>query len=229
MFLDLSLIFVLADICSDHYFINGYFNPTSRPSFGLPWAYHYADRPDQSALRIRQVVYGHLNADSNKVSRLNHNSIFNFHLTGRTPQIVASDPTGAMAALSVFHILGLYPVPVSWQLLISSPLISSYSITNEVFGTVTQVTVKGFDNATLTAAPPSGSRVYVKSITVNGQPTISVCWISFQDLVGGGNIVIEVDSDAAGAAVRGCGGHSEDAKFVRRGNKRGTQSLPDSP
>lgn len=54
-------------------------------------------------------------------------------------------------------------------------------------------------------SPPPGSRVFVKSITINGKESESLCWISFDDVVGGGTIVIEVDGDAAAAAARGCG------------------------
>lgn len=35
----------------------GYFTAGNEPSFQMPWMYHYANRPDVSALRVRQVVY----------------------------------------------------------------------------------------------------------------------------------------------------------------------------
>lgn len=110
-----------------------------------------------------------------------------------------------MAALLTFHILGLYPVPASKQLLIGSPLLSSYTLVNDLFNTRTKFSVRNFDNTTLNAAPAAGSRVYVKNITINGRPSESLCWISFDDVVGGGEVVIEVDSDAAAAASAGCG------------------------
>lgn len=110
-----------------------------------------------------------------------------------------------MAALLTFHILGLYPVPASKQLLIGSPLLSSFTLSNNLLNTKTKFTVKNFDNTTLTATPASGSRVYVKSITINGKTSDSLCWIDFRDVVGGGEIVIEVDADADAAASAGCG------------------------
>lgn len=41
----------------DHYFNTGYFLAGNEPGFAMPLAYHYANRPDLSALRMRNVVY----------------------------------------------------------------------------------------------------------------------------------------------------------------------------
>lgn len=46
---------------SNHYFDKGYFQAGNEPSFEIPWVYHYANRPDLSALRIRQIVYKNFN------------------------------------------------------------------------------------------------------------------------------------------------------------------------
>ena len=119
-----------------------------------------------------------------------------------------------MAALLAFHLLGLYPIPSSKQLLIGSPLVSSFTLHNDFFGTSTKFVVSGFDYSSLTASPPSGSRLYVKNITINGREQDSLCWISFDDVVGGGEIIITVDGDAQAAQARGC----EDS----------ARSLPDS-
>ena len=120
-------------------------------------------------------------------------------------QIPGNDDSGAMAALLVFHILGMYPVPASKQLLLGSPLVSSFTINNDFLRTSTKFTVNGFDTTSVTAAPPSGSRLYVTSVSVNGRTLDTVCCISFDDVVGGGQIVIKVDGDADAAAARGCG------------------------
>lgn len=111
-----------------------------------------------------------------------------------------------MAALLVFHILGLYPVPASTQLLLNSPLLSAFTIHNDALGTTTSFTVAGFDKTALAASVPPGARVYVRGVSVNGVPRASVCWLAFDDVVGGGEVVITVDADAAAAAARGCGG-----------------------
>ncbi|KAF8066727.1 glycosyl hydrolase family 92-domain-containing protein [Lyophyllum atratum] len=168
----------------NNYFAKGYFQAGNEPSFELPWIYHYANRPDLSALRVREIVFKNFNTG-----------------IGGLP---GNDDSGAMASLLAFHIIGLYPVPASTQLLIGSPFLSSFTINNNAFGTQTKFTVKGFDATTLVAAPPKGSRLFVKSVKVNGKAG-SLCWIDFKDVVGGGEVVIEVDGDAAAAAERGCG------------------------
>ncbi|KAL4260361.1 Peptide-N(4)-(N-acetyl-beta-glucosaminyl)asparagine amidase [Pleurotus pulmonarius] len=169
----------------NHYFDKGYFQAGNEPSFEIPWVYHYANRPDLSALRIRQIVFKN----------------FNTGIGG----IPGNDDSGAMAALLAFHLLGLYPVPSSKQLLIGSPFLSSFTLSNNVFNTKTHFIVRNFDKTTLTGAPPANSRVFVKSVTINGKASESVCWINFDDVVGGGEIEIEVDSDANAAAAAGCG------------------------
>ena len=110
-----------------------------------------------------------------------------------------------MAALLTFHILGLYPVPASKQLLLGSPLVSSFTIHNDFFETTTKFTVSGFDPNSISASPEQGSSLYVKDVRINGVTHNSLCWISFDDVIGGGEIVISVDSDAEAAQLRGCG------------------------
>ncbi|KAG6890340.1 hypothetical protein C0992_002323 [Termitomyces sp. T32_za158] len=169
---------------TDHYFTQGYYQAGNEPSFEIPWVYHYVNRPDLSALRVRKVVFDN----------------FNTGIRG----IPGNDDSGAMASLLVFHLLGLYPVPASTQLLIGSPFLSSFTIHNDLFGTSTNFTVLGFDPASLASAPPTGSKLFVKSVNVNGKPG-SLCWIDFFDVVGGGEVVIELDGDPTLAAQRGCG------------------------
>ncbi|EKM58949.1 glycoside hydrolase family 92 protein [Phanerochaete carnosa HHB-10118-sp] len=171
----------------EHYFTKGYFLAGNEPSFEMPLAYHYANRPDLSALRMREVVFEN----------------FNTGIGG----IPGNDDSGAMAALLSFHILGLYPVPSSKQLLLNSPLVSAFKLRNDFFGTTTTFTVSGFDPASVAPTPPETARVYVTNVTVNGVPQKSICWLSFDDVVGGGEIVITVDSDADAASARGCGGN----------------------
>ncbi|THH03301.1 hypothetical protein EW145_g6364 [Phellinidium pouzarii] len=170
---------------TSHYFTRGYFLAGNEPSFAMPLAYHYANRPDLSALQVRDVVY----------------SDFGTGIGG----IPGNDDSGAMAALLTFHILGLYPVPASKQLLINSPLLSAFTLHNDFLGTATKFTISGFDPASLGASPPAGSSLYVTNVTINGEAHDSLCWISFDVVVGGGEIVISVDSDAGAAQARGCG------------------------
>ncbi|KAF9527225.1 glycosyl hydrolase family 92-domain-containing protein [Crepidotus variabilis] len=169
----------------DQYFSKGYFLAGNEPSFQMPWAYHYANRPDLTALRVRNVVYKNFN-------------------TGHSG-IPGNDDSGAMGALLSFHLLGLYPVVSTNQLLISAPFFSSYTITNPLLGTSTTVRVVNFNKNTLTATPPAGSNIYVQSVTVKGVKRPGICWIEWENLVGGGEIVIELGPNplAGGCSIDG--------------------------
>ncbi|KAJ7220563.1 glycosyl hydrolase family 92-domain-containing protein [Mycena pura] len=169
----------------DNYFEKRYFAAGNEPGFEVPWTYHYANRPDLTAMRVRNVVYTN----------------FGTGIGG----IPGNDDSGAMASLLTFHMLGMYPVPASKQLLVGSPFVSAYTLRNDFLGTSTSFSVIGFDKTTLQATPPAGARVFVKSITVNGKPSASLCWLDFDDVVGGGSIEIEVYGDATAAAAAGCG------------------------
>ncbi|EJD44905.1 hypothetical protein AURDEDRAFT_88026 [Auricularia subglabra TFB-10046 SS5] len=191
----------------DRYFSKGYFLAGNEPSFEMPWMYHYVARPDLSAKRVRNIVYSNFGTGTNGLP--------------------GNDDSGAMASLLVFHMLGLYPVPASTQLLLGSPFVSSYTLNNRFLGTSTTVRVDAFDPATLSKAPPEGSRLYVKSVTVNGKAAESICFIEFGTLLGGGEIVIEVDGDAAAAKERGCVGPVPDS--LEEGGFAEPGKLPTKP
>ncbi|KAL1688597.1 glycoside hydrolase family 92 protein [Schizophyllum commune] len=182
----------------DRYFDGGYFLPGNEPSFETPWLYHYANRPDLSARRVRKVVYEN----------------FGTGVEG----IPGNDDSGAMAALLTFHLLGLYPVPATKQLLLGSPFLSSYTINNDLLGTSTTFSVTNFDSATLKANPDDGSNLYVQTVSVNGQARDTICYISFDDIVGGGNIEIVVGStppeSGCGSATNALPDSLEDGGFA---------------
>ena len=194
---------------TSHYFTKGYFLAGNEPSFAMPLAFHYANRPDLSALQMRNVVFNNFGTGIGGVSTLliSHKALSSkpADVFGLASQIPGNDDSGAMAALLTFHILGLYPVPASKQLLLNSPLVSGFTLHNDFFGTSTRFDVSGFDSSSVAASPHTGSRLYVTNITINGSPHESLCWLSFDDVVGGGHIIITVDGDAEAAEARGCG------------------------
>lgn len=61
----------------DHYFSKGYFLAGNEPSFAQPWMYHYANRPDLSAARVRAVVYNNFGTGIGGVRSL---SLFHVYL-----------------------------------------------------------------------------------------------------------------------------------------------------
>lgn len=178
----------------------------------MAWNYHYANRPDLSAQRVRNVVFENFNTGIGGAScPMNIRLFLLIYIT--FIQLPGNDDSGAMAALLLFHILGMYPVPSSNQLLIGSPLLSQYSLKNDFFNTKTTVRVDGFDPTGVQASPPNSSRILVESVTINGIRSASRCWISFEDLVAkSSEIVIKVTNDLEEAM--GCGS--------------GARALPDS-
>ena len=144
---------------TEHYFTKGYYLAGNEPSFAMPFAYNYAGRPDLTALRVRNVVFENFNTGIGGVRVCNY--VYKSLAADSILKIPGNDDSGAMAALLVFHILGLYPVPASAQLLVGSPLLSSYTLHNELLDTSTTVTVSGFDPNSVVQTPGDGVRLYV--------------------------------------------------------------------
>jgi putative alpha-1,2-mannosidase len=138
-----------------------------------------------------------------------------------------NDDQAAMASLLTFHLLGLYPgkrpssvssqllhyslrhtpttVPSSTHYLIISPFVPKYTIHNSYLNASTTVTVKNYDPKSVAYPIPKGVAAYVKSVTINGKPAASRCYIDFYDTFrSGGEIEIEVTSDKDEA--NSCGG-----------------------
>lgn len=117
-----------------------------------------------------------------------------------------------MATLLSFHLLGLYPgavipsppikstheslVPSTTHYLIVSPFIPKYTIYNSYLKTNTTVTVTNYTAASVAYPIPDGVPAYVKSVTINGLPAKSRCYIDFYDTFRvGGMIEIVVTGD----------------------------------
>ncbi|KAF9055676.1 glycoside hydrolase family 92 protein [Panaeolus papilionaceus] len=164
----------------DHFFDKGYYLAGNEPSFQTPIGYHYANHPAKSVDRVREVVFE------------------NFDITaGGLP---GNDDQAAMATLLSFHLLGLYPVPSTSQLLILSPFTPKYTIHNSFLNTSTTVTVVNYDPKSVQKKIPSGVAAYVESVTINGVPSASRCHFDFYDAFRlGGEVVITLTSDKSKA------------------------------
>ncbi|KAA1471821.1 glycoside hydrolase family 92 protein [Dentipellis sp. KUC8613] len=168
----------------DHFFDAGYYLAGNEPSFQTPIGYHYANQPAKSVDRVRDVVFS------------------NFDIT--PAGLPGNDDQAAMASLLSFHLLGLYPVPSTTELLVLSPFTPKYTIHNSYLNVSTTVTTKGFDAKSVNGTIPKGAAAYVKSVTVNNQTQASRCHFDFYDTFRvGGEIVIEVTADKD--AVDDCG------------------------
>ncbi|GJJ11429.1 hypothetical protein Clacol_005662 [Clathrus columnatus] len=155
----------------DHILDQKYFDSTNEPSQQIPFMYHYADRPAFSTQRSRRII----------------TEEFNITRSG----LPGNDDSGAMGSFVLFYLAGLYPVPATTQYLLSSPYFPSISFYNPLFGTNTTIITKNFQGN-----PPSGiGTLYVKSVTINGQPWKSNCYLEFETFVQGGLIELELTND----------------------------------
>ncbi|KJA20050.1 glycoside hydrolase family 92 protein [Hypholoma sublateritium FD-334 SS-4] len=160
----------------DHFFSAGYFDPSNEPSFQTPIGYHYANQPTKSVDQVRKVVLN------------------NFDIT--PAGLPGNDDQGAMATVLSFHLLGLYPVPSSTQLLVLSPFTPKYTIHNSFLNVSTTVTTVNYNAKSVQTTIPAGVAAYVKSVTVNGVPASSRCHVDFYDTFRvGGDVVITLTSD----------------------------------
>jgi len=160
----------------DHYFSAGYYAAGNEPSFQTTIGYHYANQPTKSVDQVRNLVFS------------------NFDIT--PAGLPGNDDQGAMATVLAFHLLGLYPVPSTSQLLVVSPFTPKYTVHNSFLNVSTTVTVKNFNAKSVQKVIPSGVAAYVQSVTVNGKEAESRCHIDFYDTFRlGGDIVIELTDD----------------------------------
>lgn len=160
----------------DHFFEAGYYLAGNEPSFQTPIGYHYANQPWRSVDCVRDIVMNNFNID----------------IAG----LPGNDDQAAMATLLSFHLLGLYPVPSTTHYLIVSPFTPKYTIHNSYLDTNTTVTVINYSSASVAYPIPDGVPAYVKSVTINGVPAKSRCYIDFYDTFRvGGEIEIVVTED----------------------------------
>ncbi|KIY53439.1 glycoside hydrolase family 92 protein [Fistulina hepatica ATCC 64428] len=159
----------------DHFYEANYYLAGNEPSFQTPIGYHYANHPTKSVDRVREVVFQ------------------NFDIT--PSGLPGNDDQAAMATLLIFHLLGLYPVPATTQLLVVSPFIPKYTIHNSYLGVNTTVTAVNFNATSLQETIPPGTAAYVSNVTVNGVASTR-CHFDFYDVFRkGGNVIIELTAD----------------------------------
>jgi len=90
-----------------------------------------------------------------------------------------------MGSFVVFHLAGLYPVPATRHFLLSSPFFPSVSFFNPLFKTKTTIRTKNF----------SPQAIFVNSVTVDGRPWKSNCFIEWDVFVRGATVELELTED----------------------------------
>ncbi|KAF8153388.1 glycosyl hydrolase family 92-domain-containing protein [Crassisporium funariophilum] len=170
----------------DFIFDQEYFESTDEPSQQMPFMYHYANRPGLSTQRSRQVIAQFFNTSTNGLPGND----------GKPSKFFTY--SGAMGSYAAFYLAGLYPLPATQQILLSSPYFPQISFFNPVFNTTTTIVSKNFSGN-----PPDGTggNVFVKSVAVNGKPYKSNCYLDWEVFVSGSLVELTLTDDI----TVGCG------------------------
>ncbi|KAF9483277.1 glycoside hydrolase family 92 protein [Pholiota conissans] len=153
-------------------FDQGYFDSTDEPSQQIPFMYHYANRPGLSTQRSRQVIAQFFNTSRNGLP--------------------GNDDSGAMGSYVAWYLLGMYPLPATNQILLSSPYFPQISFFNPVLNTTTTIISKGFSGNPTNG---TGGKVFVKSVTVDGKPWKSNCFLDWAVFISGSVVELTLTND----------------------------------
>ncbi|KAF4613241.1 hypothetical protein D9613_010771 [Agrocybe pediades] len=162
----------------DFIFNQSYFDSTDEPSQQMPFMYHYANRPGLSTQRSRQVIAQFFNTSTNGLP--------------------GNDDSGAMGSYAAFYLAGMYPLPATRQMLLSSPYFPQISFFNPLFNTTTKIVSHGF---TGNPADGTGGNVFVKSVSVNGKPYKTNCYLEWDVFESGSLVELTLSDDI----TLGCG------------------------
>ncbi len=145
----------------DSVFTGGFYWHGNEPGHQIPFMYSYAGAPKKTQATVRHILDTEYNAGPDGLS--------------------GNDDTGQMSAWYMFAALGFYPVcPVSGEYIIASPTFER-AVIHLPGG-------KTFTIVTKNAGPEN---VYVKSMTLNGQPYDDIA-LRYEDLIRGGEMVFEM-------------------------------------
>ncbi|KAH7921949.1 glycoside hydrolase family 92 protein [Leucogyrophana mollusca] len=156
----------------DLIFNDNYFDVTDEPSQQIPFMYHYANRPGLSTQRSREII----------------SRFYNTTVSG----LPGNDDSGAMGSYAVFYLAGMYPLPATRQFLLASPYFPQISFFNPIFNSTTTFKANGFSG---NPKDGKGGNVFVKSVTVDGQPWKSNCYLDWDVFTQGSTVELELTDD----------------------------------
>ncbi|THU97168.1 glycoside hydrolase family 92 protein [Dendrothele bispora CBS 962.96] len=163
----------------DWIFDNNYFDSTNEPSQQIPFMYHYADKPGMSTQRSRMVI----------------ETSFNTSVNG----LPGNDDSGAMGSYVFFYLAGLYPLPATKQILLSSPYFPSISFYNPLLNTTTTIKSNNFTGNPSLLSDSTGlttGNILVKNVTIDGIPYKSNCYLEWDDVFSKSTtVVLELTDD----------------------------------
>jgi hypothetical protein len=117
-----------------------------------------------------------------------------------------------MGSYVAFYLAGMYPLPATGQILLSSPYFPQISFYNPVFNTTTTIIAKGFKG---NPSSGTGGTVFVKvrsfrlpfpfppgltlltdqSVTINEKPWKSNCYLDWDTFRNGSTVELELTDD----------------------------------
>ena len=164
--------------------------------------YHYANRPGKSTQRSRQTISQYFNTTVHGLPGNDGNA--RYLLPPYSLTSILSD-SGAMGSFVVFHLAGLYPVPATRHFLLSSPFFPSVSFFNPLFKTKTTIRAKNFSPQAIfvkvrrCVSLLGGEWILtltgLQSVTVDGRPWKSNCFIEWDVFVRGATVELELTED----------------------------------
>ncbi len=167
---------------ADGYALNRFEGLNNEPDMEVPWAYHYAGRPDRTAEVVHAVVHGAFG-------------------TGRGG-LPGNDDSGGLSSWYVWASLGLFPVAGQSIYFVNAPALDRATI--RVAGGDFVVEARGRGGSTADD-PPS----YVQAVTLDGQ-ALDRSWITIRELHRPGHLVVELgpEPSAWGTELRPPSGSS---------------------
>ena len=145
----------------DSVFTGGFYWHGNEPGHQIPFMYSYAGAPEKTQAVVRHILDTEYNPGPDGLS--------------------GNDDTGQMSAWYMFAALGFYPVcPVSAEYILASPIFDRAVLH-----------LPGGKRFTIVARNAGPQNVYVKSITLNGQPYDDIA-LRWEDLRRGGEMTFEM-------------------------------------
>jgi putative alpha-1,2-mannosidase len=105
--------------------------------------YHYANRPCLSTLGLRKVLEEHFDLTKDGLPGNDGTHPPSLYSLMPDPTYWTCADPGAMASYAAFSLLGMYPLPATRQLLISSPYFPVVEFVNPVYNTATTSRTRG--------------------------------------------------------------------------------------
>lgn len=154
--------------------LNRFEGLNNEPDMEVPWAYHYAGRPDRTTEVVRALL----------------DNAFGVGRGG----LPGNDDSGGLSSWYVWASLGLFPVAGQGLFLVNAPSFDRSAIRLASGDFVVETAGR---QPALPGDPPQ----YVQSVTFNGEP-LERTWITNRELHRPGHLVVELGSSPSGWGQR---------------------------